>query len=177
MPSPNSPGKNGSNTRKIKNNNRDKSGKGNRPAANNAAGGGSLAAGPLELNGEKTKLFRDIMGGDYKAVLSLLKSHPVLLNSRSEEGLTPLTAACRAGKNNIVGLLLSLKMNPKEYDMQGKSPLDIARETGNAPLEKMLEIKIHRLDAELAAALWEAEQAQDLYDYAVLQGYEPGEGW
>ena len=61
--------------------------------------------------------------------------------------------------------------------MQGKSPLDIARETGNAPLEKMLEIKIHRLDAELAAALWEAEQAQDLYHYAMLQGYEPGEGW
>lgn len=169
MPSPNSA------TRKNKNNNKNKSG--NRRPTNNAAGGGSLAAGPVRLNGEKAKLFRDIHTGDYKAVLSLLKSHPLLLNSRSEEGLTPLTAACHAGKNNIVGLLLSLKMNPREYDMQGKLPLNIARETGNAPLEKMLEIKIHRLDAELAAALWEADMREDLYNKAIGHGYEPGEGW
>lgn len=171
MPSPNSLRKYGSKTRK-KNNNKES---GNRRAANNVAGGGSLAAGPLELNAEKNTLFRDIATGDYKAVLSLLKSHPVLLNSRSEEGLTPLTAACHAGKNNIVGLLLSLKMNPRDYDMQGKSPLDIAREIGNEPLEKMLKIKIHRLDAELAAAIWEAKKGQGLYNYALLQGYDPSE--
>ena len=82
-----------------------------------------------------------------RQVIRDLLRKEVDLNAVDAEGNTPLMLAVKLDKPTIVALLLELGSDPSIRNNAKKTPLDLARESSNEPIIKLLMIqrkhKIH----------------------------------
>jgi hypothetical protein len=77
--------------------------------------------------------------GDANEVKALLEASPILVNSKDENGWTPLHFAARYGNTEIVKILLKFKADPSGPDKAGTSPIELADLYNHAPVVDLLE--------------------------------------
>src|SRR5438132_1591214 len=96
-----------------------------------------------------TELFAAIKAGDLAAVERALTDDRSLVNARDETGLSPVLAALYRGKDEIASAILHRGPSLSVFeaaaagdvaiaDGQGKTPVDIANDRGNAEVALLL---------------------------------------
>ena len=76
--------------------------------------------------------------GDVEEIQALLKSHPELINSKDENGDTPLHAAAAWTNRDVVSLLLAHKADVNARDNLGATPLHGAALQGRTDVVELL---------------------------------------
>lgn len=90
----------------------------------------SASAASAQMQNRSDQLLEAIRYGEMAKVQDLIKAEPVIVNSRSQVGETPLMLAIEQRSVPLIGFLLFHKANPEQTDGKGETPLIAAARKG-----------------------------------------------